>query len=83
VKPWIYVTTATLLGVVFVGVLRIPGLGDTATLVLSNGGQLLATVVASAGCAVAARRTRGHRRAAWWFLSAGTGAWGAGQVVWS
>jgi len=78
-----HVTWAALLGAAFVGVLAIPGLSDQAILVLSNGGQLLATVLGAAGCAVAARRTRGHRRAAWWWLSVGTGTWGAGQVVWT
>ena len=32
---------------------------------------------------MAARRTAGHRRRAWAWLSAGTGAWAAGQAVWS
>ncbi len=82
-KSWVHVIGAALLGVAFVGVLQVPGLSDQAILVLSNGGQLLATVLGSAGCAVAACRTLGHRRAAWWWLSAGTASWGAGQVVWT
>jgi diguanylate cyclase len=82
-KSWVHVLGATLLGVAFVGVLWVPGLSDVSVVVISNGGQLLATVLASAGCAVAARRTSGQRRTAWWFLSAGTGSWAAGQLVWS
>jgi diguanylate cyclase (GGDEF)-like protein len=82
-RAWVLVTVATLLGVAFVVVLRIPAMSDTAVLVLSNGGQLLAAVLASAGCAVASRRTTDHRRRAWRWLSIGTGAWAAGQLVWS
>ena len=77
------VGVATLLGVAFVGVLRVPGLGETPTLLISNGGQLLAALLAAAGCATAARRTHGQRRRAWAWLSAGASAWAAGQTVWS
>ena len=82
-RAWVLVTVATLLGVVFVVVLRVPAMSDTAVLLLSNGGQLLAASLASAGCVVASRRTTGHRRRAWRWLSIGTGAWAAGQLVWS
>ncbi|QWZ07668.1 GGDEF domain-containing protein [Nocardioides panacis] len=82
-RAWVLVAVATLLGVAFVGVLRVPGLGETPTLLISNGGQLLAAVLASAGCAAAARRTHGQRRRAWGWLSAGTASWAAGQAVWS
>ena len=82
-RTGVLVTVATLLGVAFVVVLRIPAMSDTAVLVLSNGGQLLAAVLASAGCSVASRRTADHRRRAWRWLAIGTGAWAAGQVVWS
>ena len=51
--------------------------------VVSNGVQLLAAVLASAGCAIASLRAEGQRRRAWLWLSAGTGSWAAGQVVWS
>ena len=82
-RTWILVVSTALLGALFAGVLRIPGMSDLAVLLLSNGGQLAAAALASLGCAVAARRTHGHRRSAWWWLSAGTGSWAAGQVVWS
>jgi len=82
-RAWAHVIVATLLGVAFVVVLRIPGISDLAVLLLSNGGQLLAAVLAAVGCAAAARRTTGHRRRAWWWLSAGTASWAAGQLVWS
>jgi diguanylate cyclase (GGDEF)-like protein len=82
-RSWGLVGGAALLGVAFVGVLQLPAMSDLAVLLLSNGGQLLAALVASLGCAVAARRTQGQRRRAWRWLSAGTGAWAAGQAVWS
>jgi diguanylate cyclase (GGDEF)-like protein len=77
------VAGAALLGAAFVVVLRIPGMSDLAVLLLSNLGQLLAAVLASVGCGIAARRTHDQRRRAWSWLSAGTAAWAAGQVVWS
>jgi diguanylate cyclase (GGDEF)-like protein len=77
------VGVATLLGAVFVGVLRIPGVSDLAISLVSNGGQLAAAALAALGCAVAARRTSDHRRTAWWWLSAGCASWAAGQLVWS
>ena len=82
-RTWVLVTTAALLGALFIGVLRIPGLSDLAVLLLSNGGQLVAAGAAAACCALAARRTAGHRRLAWAWLSVGTGSWAAGQTVWS
>jgi diguanylate cyclase len=75
--------TATLLSVVYVAVLRIPGLSESAVNWISDSGQLIAAALASLGCAVAARRTHGHRRLAWAWLSVGTGSWAAGQAVWS
>ena len=82
-RTWVLVVAASLLGVAFMVVLRIPGIGEQAVTVVSNGGQLLAAVLASVGCAAAARRSVAHRRRAWGWLSAGTGAWAAGQAVWS
>ncbi len=82
-RTWGLVGGAALLGVAFVAVLRLPAMSDLTVLLLSNGGQLLAALVASFGCAVAARRTHGQRRRAWRWLSAGTAAWAAGQAVWS
>lgn len=76
-------TVATLLGVAYLVVLRLPGLGPAAVLIISNGGQLAAAVLAAVGCAIAARRTSGHRRTSWWWLCAGIGAWAAGQAVYS
>src|SRR3954470_16879293 len=77
------VTSAALLSAAFMGVLLVPGVSPLAILLVSNGGQLLAAGLASAGCGVAAVRCTGHRRRAWAWLSVGNGAWAAGQVVWS
>ena len=82
-RTWAHVGVATLLGAVFVGVLRVPGVSDLAILLVSNGGQLLAAALAAVGCGVAARRVTEHRRTAWCWLSAGCGSWAAGQAVWS
>jgi diguanylate cyclase len=77
------VASATLLSAAFIGVLLVPGVSPLAILLVSNGGQLLAAALASAGCAVGAQRCTGQRRRAWLWLSVGTGAWAAGQLVWS
>ena len=63
--------------------LQVGALSDFAVTVVSNGVQLLAAVLASAGCAVASFRAEGQRRRAWLWLKEGTGSWAAGQVVWS
>jgi diguanylate cyclase (GGDEF)-like protein len=81
-RSWVLAGGAALLGAAFLGVLQVPGLGGSALTVLSDGGQLVAAVLASIGCAVASRRTSGRRRRAWAWLSVGTGAWAAGQAVW-
>jgi diguanylate cyclase len=79
----VLVVSTALVSAAFVILLRIPGLGDTAVQDLSNGGQLLAAVLASLACGRAAARSTGHRRTAWWWLSVGTGGWAGGQAVWS
>ena len=82
-RTWVLVTSTALLGVLFVAVLRVPGLSDLATTLLSNLGQLAAAVAAAVCCALAGRRTSGQRRRSWWWLSAATGSWATGQAVWS
>ncbi len=82
-RKWSLVVGATVLGALFVAVLRVPGMSGLAVLLLSNGGQLAAAITAAVGCGVAARRTTAHRRRAWWWLAVGTGSWAAGQAVWS
>jgi diguanylate cyclase (GGDEF)-like protein len=82
-RTWFAAAAAALLGLVFMISIRLPGMSDLAVLLMSNGGQLAAAAAASVGCAIAARRAFGHRSTAWWWLSAGTGCWAAGQVVWS
>ena len=82
-RSWGLVGGALFLGVMFIVVLEIPGMSDYAILVLSDAGQLVGSALAAVACGLAARRTTGQRRKAWWWLSAGTGAWAAGQVVWT
>jgi diguanylate cyclase len=79
----VLVGSTALVSAAFVILLRIPGLGDTAVSDLSNGGQLLAAVLAAVACGRAAVKSTGHRRTAWWWLSVGTGGWAGGQAVWS
>ena len=79
-RTWVLAGGAALLGVAFAVVLWLP-LDSQLLGVLSNVGQELAAIAATVGCAVAARHELGRRRAAWWWLCAGTAAWAAGQVV--
>ncbi len=81
-RTWRYAALATLLGLAFVGLLRLPGLGDQAVLVISNLGQLAAVTAAAVLCELAARGDTRHPRA-WRWLAIGVGAWAAGQVVWT
>jgi diguanylate cyclase (GGDEF)-like protein len=82
-RSWAFAGVAALLTAAFVTTLQASALSDFAVTVVSNGVQLLAAVLASAGCAIASRRGAGQRRRAWLWLSAGTGSWAAGQVVWT
>ncbi|MDO9380408.1 MAG: GGDEF domain-containing protein [Nocardioidaceae bacterium] len=50
---------------------------------LTNAGQLLASALASAGCAIAARRSVGERRRGWTFVALGAASWSLGQLAWT
>ena len=81
-RTGVLVAAATLLGVAFVVVLRIPAMSDTAVLLLSNGGQLVAASLAAAGARWRpAYDGPAPPRVA--VAELGTGAWAAGQLVWS
>jgi len=82
-RTWAFATMAALLSVAFVSLLQVGALSDFVVTLISNGGQLLAAMVGSAGCAIASTRSEGPRRRAWLWLSVGTGSWAAGQAVWS
>lgn len=82
-RTWVVAAIATLLSAAFVSLLRVDAFSDSTVTLISNGGQLLAAMLGSAGCAVASVRSRGPRRRAWQCLAAGTGSWAAGQAVWS
>ena len=56
--------------------------GATMSQAVSNIGLCAASVAASLGCAIAARRGDRFRRV-WIFLSAATIAWGIGQIIWA
>ncbi|RYU10250.1 GGDEF domain-containing protein [Nocardioides iriomotensis] len=81
-RTWFCAALAGVLGLLFVGSLRLPGLGDEAITLISNLGQLAAVTAASVLCWVASRSDDRHPRA-WRWLSLGVGAWAAGQVVWT
>ena len=81
-RTWTFPALAAVLGLAFVGLLRIPSLGDQAVVVISNLGQLVAVAAAAVMCALASRTDRRHPRA-WRWLAIGVGAWAAGQVVWT
>jgi len=81
-RTWFCAALAGVLGFLFVGSLRLPGLGDEAITLISNLGQLAAVTAASVLCWVASRSDDRHPRA-WRWLSLGVGAWAAGQVVWT
>ena len=82
-RAWALAGVAALTTVAFLLLLQVSWLSDSAVTIVSNGGQLVAAVLASAGCAIASRRSEGQRRRGWLWLSAGTGCWAAGQAVWS
>ncbi|WP_460711501.1 diguanylate cyclase domain-containing protein [Nocardioides dilutus] len=82
-RTWVGAAIATLLSAAFLGLLRVDAFSDSTVTLISNSGQLLAAALGSAGCAVAAVRSKGPRRRAWQCLAAGTGSWAAGQAVWS
>src|SRR3954453_3126398 len=79
----VLVGSTALVSTAFVILLRVPGLGDTAIQDVSNGGELLAAVLASVACGRAAIRSTWHRRTPWWWLSVGTGGWAGVQAVWN
>ena len=81
-RTWIYAALAGVLGFLFVGSLRLPGLSDETVTLISNLGQLAAVTASSVLCWVASRSDERHPRA-WRWLSLGVGAWAAGQVVWT
>ena len=47
-RTWVAAAAATLLGAAFMVAIRLPGMNDMAVLLLSNGGQLVAAMAASA-----------------------------------
>ena len=56
--------------------------GDDAVKLVANLAQLLAPVVAAAGCAAAAGSGTGRTRRAWALLAASAASWAVGQATW-
>jgi diguanylate cyclase (GGDEF)-like protein len=82
-RPWALAVCAALASATFACLLQLSALSAFGVSLISNVGQLLAAALASAACWVASRRSHGQRRAAWQWLSVGTGCWALGQVVWT
>lgn len=57
--------------------------GEAATIAVDDIGEAVAAFAGAACCVVAAMRTGGRPRIAWWLLAASAASWGAGEVVWS
>ena len=55
-RSWAFAAVAVLMTAAFVTTLQVSALSDFAVTVVSNGVQLLAAVLASAGCAIASFR---------------------------
>jgi len=56
--------------------------GETSVLYVSDGGQVLAALVATLTCLLTGLRHR-ERRVYWWLLAGSCGAWMSGQVIWT
>src|SRR4051794_34868497 len=69
--------------IAFVVDLRLQPGGAFATRAVDDLGQGGAAVVASVAAAVRARLARGRLRMSWALISAGTGSWAAGELIWS
>ncbi len=82
-RTWIQAVAMLVLSIVYLVILRLPGLTTFAGELISNLGQLLAAGFAAVGCGVAARRHTGRHRSAWAWLAAGLALWFLGQGVWT
>jgi len=86
-RRWrVFAIAAVVVGVTSVAyavLLRTVVLGDHATTVVDDIGEAVAAAVACAACAWAASRADGRERLGWALMSASTGLWSAGEVVWS
>ena len=69
-------------GLAFLAFLLARPVGDDAVKLVANLAQLLAPVVAAAGCAAAAVSGTGRTRRAWALLAASAGSWAVGQATW-
>jgi PAS domain S-box-containing protein len=83
-KVFAWASAAAAIAVVgFVVWLKLRIGGDRATIALDDIGEGVAALIASACCALAARRNAGRARLAWALLAASAATWCAGEIVWS
>ncbi|GAA2716593.1 GGDEF domain-containing protein [Actinoplanes palleronii] len=68
--------------VLYLAVLGLRPGGDAAMIVFGDLSLLVAPVYGAVCAGLAARRNRGTGRGGWALISAGTGLWAAGQLVW-
>src|SRR5258708_6543752 len=57
--------------------------GRTVTTAVDDYGELVAALVAAAGCGVAACRSEGRNRVAWGLIGLAAGSWAVGEATWS
>ena len=83
-RRWAVACAALVAGMLVYGVLLelTPG-GDVITRHIANAGNLLAAAAATVAALTRAARSAGRRRAGWAFAGLGTGAWTAGQALWT
>src|SRR5579859_3909466 len=82
----LFAWSATLAGVAvvaFAGWIAFRVGGDTVTTAVDDIGEAVAAFIATISCAIAASRSSGRLRLAWWLLAASAASWGLGEVVWS
>src|SRR2546421_6765348 len=72
-----------LASVAYAVILRFGIFGDQAVTAIDDIGEAVAAGIASAACAWAATQAAGKDRLGWALMSASTGLWAAGEVVWA
>ena len=77
------VALASITIVGFVGWIAFRIGGDTVTTAVDDIGEAVVAFVAMASCAIAAIRSSGRLRLAWWLLGSSAASWALGEVVWS
>ncbi len=76
-------TLAAVAAVAFAGWVAFRVGGDTVTTAVDDIGEAVVAFVAAVSCAIAASRSSGRLRLAWWLIATSAASWGLGEVVWS